>query len=73
MRTPSPGPGGAATSRRLLRRLGVELHPGEAPLVLALFGTFFFCLCFQYATKSVRQATFVDVEELVTGLGKQEN
>ncbi len=28
--------------------------------MLALFGTFFFCLCFQYAAKSVRQATFID-------------
>ena len=60
MRNPSSAESGAGISRRLLRRIGVELHPGEAPTVLALFGTFFFCLCFQYATKSVRQATFLD-------------
>ncbi len=60
MRTSPPGEPGAGIARRLLRRLGVELHPGEGPTVLALFGTFFFCVCFQYATKSVRQASFVD-------------
>jgi AAA family ATP:ADP antiporter len=60
MRTTSPGDPGAGIARSLLRRLGVELHPGEAPVVLALFGAFFLCLCFQYASKSVRQATFVD-------------
>ena len=57
---PSPGDHGTGIPRRLLRRLGVELHPGETATVLALFGTFFFCLCFQYAAKSVRQASFVD-------------
>ena len=60
MRTSPPGDHSAGFARGLLRRLGVELHPGETPTVLALFGTFFFCLCFQYAAKSVRQATFVD-------------
>jgi AAA family ATP:ADP antiporter len=60
MKTSSPGDRGAGLSRRLLRRLGIEFHPGETPTVLALFGTFFFCLCFQYAAKSVRQASFVD-------------
>lgn len=60
MKTSSPGAGGPGTSRLLLRRLGVDLHPGEGPTVLALFGTFFFCLCFQYAAKSVRQASFLD-------------
>ena len=60
MRISTPGERGAGIARRLLSRLGVELHPGEAPTVLALFGTFFFCLCFQYAAKSVRQASFVD-------------
>ena len=56
----SSGERGAGPGRRLLGRLGIELHPGEGPTVLALFGTFFFCLCFQYAAKSVRQATFID-------------
>lgn len=60
MRPRSPGDRGAGIARRLLRRLGVELHPGEAPMVLTLFATFFLCLCFQYAAKSVRQATFLD-------------
>jgi AAA family ATP:ADP antiporter len=60
MRTRPPGESGAGIAPRLLLRLGVELHPGEAAQVLALFGTFFFCLCFQYTAKSVRQATFVD-------------
>ena len=58
--TRTAGDRGAGIARRLLGRLGVELHPGEAPTVLALFGTFFFCLCFQYAVKSVRQASWVD-------------
>ena len=60
METSSPGGSGSEAVRRALRRIGIELHPGEAPQALALFGTFFFCLCFQYATKSVRQASFVD-------------
>ncbi len=46
--------------RRLLGRAGIEFHPGEAPAALRLFAAMFFCLSFQYAAKSVRQATFVD-------------
>ena len=45
--------------RSLLRRLGVQLHPGEGALCAALFAMHFLVLAFQYAAKSVRQATYV--------------
>ncbi|HVS03599.1 MAG TPA: Npt1/Npt2 family nucleotide transporter [Thermoanaerobaculia bacterium] len=43
-----------------MKRLGVDLHPGEAPFAFLLFFTFFLFITFQYATKSIRQSTFID-------------
>ena len=57
--TPSPS-GNAPILRRSLRFFGIELRAGEAPIVTRLFLAFFFCLTFQYAAKTVRQATFLD-------------
>ncbi len=45
---------------RLCRRLGVTVYRGEGRAALLLFFSFFLCLTFQYAAKTVRQATFVD-------------
>ncbi len=45
---------------RCLARLGIDLRAGEGRSVALLFLTFFFILAFQYAAKSIRQATFVD-------------
>ena len=44
----------------LLGRLGVSLYPGEARLAWLLFSSFFLCVTFQYACKTVRQAAFID-------------
>jgi AAA family ATP:ADP antiporter len=44
----------------MLRRLGIDLYPGEALPALLLFSSFFFSYTFQYTVKSVRQATFID-------------
>ncbi len=57
-------PGGpsrsAAGLRWLARRTGVDLRPGEGTMCLLLFTAFFLLVTFQYATKSVRQSTFID-------------
>jgi len=45
--------------RRLASRLGIDFRPGEALPALLLFITFFLFITFQYATKSVRQSSFV--------------
>lgn len=49
-----------SASRGLLARIGVTLYPGEAGPAWLLFLSFFLCVTFQYAAKTVRQATFVD-------------
>ena len=46
--------------RRLISRLGVDLRPGEGAPALLLFLYFFLLITFQYITKSVRQAEFID-------------
>lgn len=43
-----------------LHRLGVDLRPGEGTLCWVLFAMHFLVLAFQYAAKSVRQASYVD-------------
>jgi AAA family ATP:ADP antiporter len=49
-----------SSGRRILRRFGLDIRPGET-LSAALFFLFFFLvITFQYATKSVRQSTFID-------------
>jgi len=45
--------------RRLTRSLGVDLRSGEGGSALSLFLCFFLFITFQYATKSVRQSTFI--------------
>lgn len=47
-------------SSRLLR-LGVDLRPGEGTLCCLLFVIHFLLLAFQYTSKAVRQATYIDV------------
>jgi len=54
------GPVGDPTWRRLLSKLGVDLRPGEGPPALLLFLYFFLIITFQYATKSLRQAEYID-------------
>jgi ATP:ADP antiporter, AAA family len=56
----STAPFTAAFWRGLLRRVGVDLHPGEGPTAWLLFAAFVLLFNFHYATKSVRQATFID-------------
>jgi len=46
--------------RRLARTLGVDLRSGEGGAALLLFLCFFLFITFQYATKSVRQSTFIN-------------
>ena len=46
--------------RRALARLGVTLYPDEARLAWLLFSSFFLCVTFHYACKTVRQATYID-------------
>jgi AAA family ATP:ADP antiporter len=46
--------------RRLIRRLGVDLRPGEGQPAGLLFLCLFLLLTFQIATKTVRQSTFID-------------
>lgn len=47
------------TWRRIGRWLGVDVRTGEGLPALLLFLCFFLFITFQYATKSVRQSTFV--------------
>lgn len=46
--------------RRLIRRLGVDLRPGEGRAAVVLFVSLFLLLTFQIATKTVRQSTFIN-------------
>lgn len=46
--------------RAFCRRLGIVFYPGEGSAALLLFAGFFLCVTFQYASKTVRQATFID-------------
>ncbi len=46
--------------RRPLRRLGVDLRPGEGSPAALLFVCFFLIVTFQYTTKTVRQSTFIE-------------
>ncbi len=46
--------------RRLASRLGIDLHPGEGWLAVLLFLCFFLLTTFQYATKAVRQSSYVE-------------
>ena len=45
--------------RRLASRLGIDMRPGEGWPAVLLFLTFFLFITFQYATKSVRQSSYV--------------
>ena len=45
---------------RHLRRLGLDLRPGEGWVCASLFAFHFLLLAFQYTVKSVRQSTFID-------------
>jgi AAA family ATP:ADP antiporter len=56
----APGTVGDAAWRRLAAKLGVELRPGEGAPAVMLFLYFFLLITFQYATKSVRQAEYID-------------
>ncbi|RMH15313.1 MAG: MFS transporter [Acidobacteria bacterium] len=61
MRLPHPdAPRHAAGSRTLLGLFGFHLAPGEGRLLWTLFWLHFLLLAFQYASKSVRQASYVD-------------
>jgi len=59
---PAARGGGAAEAvwRRTLRRLGVDLRPGEGSPAALLFASLFLLLTFQIATKTIRQSTFID-------------
>jgi len=46
--------------RRLLSRMGVDMRPGEGAPALLLFLYFFLLITFQYTTKSLRQAEYID-------------
>ena len=46
--------------RRWLRRVGVDLRPGEGVPALLLFTSLFLIVAFQISTKTIRQSTFVD-------------
>jgi AAA family ATP:ADP antiporter len=46
--------------RQLISRLGVDLRPGEGASAVLLFLYFFLIITFQYATKSLRQAEYID-------------
>ena len=54
------GPVGDSAWRRLVSKLGVDLRPGEGAPALLLFLYFFLIITFQYATKSLRQAEYID-------------
>jgi len=45
--------------RRLASRLGIDLRQGEGMPAILLFLTFFLFITFQYATKSVRQSSYI--------------
>lgn len=45
---------------RLLRRLGVDVRPSEVAVCCLLFAMHFLLLAFQYTSKAVRQASFID-------------
>jgi AAA family ATP:ADP antiporter len=59
-RPSEPGRDAGDGGRRLLRRLGVELHPGEGATTWLLFSAFFLVVTFQYVVKTLRQSTFID-------------
>jgi len=60
-RTVPGAPSRSATGLRwFARRSGVDLRPGEGTSCCLLFVAFFLLVTFQYATKSVRQSTFID-------------
>jgi AAA family ATP:ADP antiporter len=46
--------------RRIARGLGIDMRPGEERIALLLFLCFFLFITFQYATKSVRNSSFID-------------
>ena len=46
--------------RRLFALLGVDVRPGEATIAVSLFFFFFIAITFQYISKAVRQAKFMD-------------
>lgn len=48
-----------ASWHRLASALGIDFQPGEAAPALLLFMAFFLFVTFQYATKSIRQSTFI--------------
>ncbi|MCZ6507588.1 MAG: Npt1/Npt2 family nucleotide transporter, partial [Acidobacteria bacterium] len=50
----------ALGDRGVLARLGVTLSRIEGRMAWLLFSSFFLCVTFQYAAKTVRQATFID-------------
>lgn len=56
----SAAPKRVALWRRALGALGTDVRPGEGGPALLLFACFFLFITFQYATKSVRQSTFID-------------
>ena len=58
-RAPSNGVQGAGW-RRQIKRLGIDLRPGEGQPAGLLFFCLFLLLTFQIATKTVRQSTFID-------------
>jgi len=51
--------------RRIARSLGIDLRPGEESTALLLFLCFFLFITFQYATKTVRNSSYIE------GLGAQ--
>ncbi len=46
--------------RRLASRLGIDMRQGEGWPAILLFLTFFLFITFQYATKSVRQSSYIE-------------
>jgi len=57
---PRPDSSAVPTARGLLRRLGVDVRPGEGFASALLFVCFFLFITFQYTAKTVRQSTFID-------------
>jgi len=56
----SQGRADEAGWRRSLKRLGVDLRPGEGEPAFLLFVFLFLLLTFQISTETVRQSTFID-------------